>query len=77
MHSNLNGSKFPFICVQKPLLWTVVHPILQPKIMSELYFTPFSVETHNISAHPDSHYKQVIQYQFFSNITDKIILRKP
>jgi hypothetical protein len=71
MHSNWNGSKFPFICVQKPLLWTAVYPILQPKIMPELYFTPFIVEIYNISAHLDSRYERVIQYQFLSNILTK------
>jgi hypothetical protein len=75
MHSNWNGNKFLFMCVQKPLLWTAVYPILQPKIIPELYFTPFSIEIHNISAHLDSHYEWVIQYQFLSNNTDQNILR--
>jgi hypothetical protein len=56
---------------QKPLLWTVVYPILQPKILPELYLIPFSVEIHNISAHLGSPYKQVIRYNFLSNIMTK------
>jgi hypothetical protein len=74
MYSNWNGSKFLFTCVQKPLLWTVVYPTLQPKIMPELYFTSFIVEIYNISASLESRYEQVIQYQFLSNNTDQNIL---